>query len=90
MPRRDPQIDAHLEWMLLVKVIDPGDDVDRVGGGAGRLEVSAMTAKFSRRTTNCPVTRFAVRLLSVNAAAVESAAASFALGPAGGAVDSTG
>ncbi len=28
-------------WQLLVKVIEPGDDFDRVAGGAGRLEVSA-------------------------------------------------
>ena len=28
-------------WQLLVKVIEPGGDFDRVAGGAGRLEVSA-------------------------------------------------
>ena len=28
-------------WQLLVKAIEPGDDFDRVAGGAGRLEVSA-------------------------------------------------
>ena len=29
------------QWQLLVKAIEPGDDFDRVAGGAGRLEVSA-------------------------------------------------
>ena len=37
---RDPRGDASA-WQLLVKVIEPGEDFDRVAGGAGRLEVSA-------------------------------------------------
>ena len=37
---RDPREDAP-PWQLLVKVIEPGEDFDRVAGGAGRLEVSA-------------------------------------------------
>ena len=37
---RDPRDDGS-RWQLLVKVIEPGDDFDRVAGGAGRLEVSA-------------------------------------------------
>ena len=37
---RDPREDASA-WQLLVKVIEPGEDFDRVAGGAGRLEVSA-------------------------------------------------
>ena len=37
---RDPRGDA-CAWQLLVKVIEPGEDFDRVAGGAGRLEVSA-------------------------------------------------
>ena len=37
---RDPRQDA-LPWQLLVKVIEPGEDFDRVRGGAGRMEVSA-------------------------------------------------
>ena len=37
---RDPGDDGS-GWQLLVKVIEPGDDFDRVAGGAGRLEVSA-------------------------------------------------
>ena len=37
---RDPRDDG-ARWQLLVKVIEPGDDFDRVAGGAGRLEVSA-------------------------------------------------
>ena len=37
---RDPRDDGS-GWQLLVKVIEPGDDFDRVAGGAGRLEVSA-------------------------------------------------
>ena len=37
---RDPRDDGS-RWQLLVKEIDPGDDFDRVAGGAGRLEVSA-------------------------------------------------
>ena len=37
---RDPRDDAS-PWQLLVKVIEPGEDFDRVAGGAGRLEVSA-------------------------------------------------
>ena len=37
---RDPRDDGS-RWQLLVKVIEPGDDLDRVAGGAGRLEVSA-------------------------------------------------
>ena len=37
---RDPREDA-FPWQLLVKVIEPGEDFDRVAGGAGRLEVSA-------------------------------------------------
>ena len=37
---RDPREDAS-PWQLLVKVIEPGEDFDRVAGGAGRLEVSA-------------------------------------------------
>ena len=37
---RDPREDAS-PWQLLVKMIEPGEDFDRVAGGAGRLEVSA-------------------------------------------------
>ena len=37
---RDPREDAS-PWQLLVKVIEPSEDFDRVAGGAGRLEVSA-------------------------------------------------
>ena len=37
---RDPREDAS-PWQLLVKVIELGEDFDRVAGGAGRLEVSA-------------------------------------------------
>ncbi len=37
---RDPRDDGS-RWQLLVKEIEPGDDFDRVAGGAGRLEVSA-------------------------------------------------
>ena len=37
---RDPRDDGS-QWQLLVKAIEPGDDFDRVAGGAGRLEVSA-------------------------------------------------
>ena len=37
---RDPRDDGS-RWQLLVKAIEPGDDFDRVAGGAGRLEVSA-------------------------------------------------
>ncbi len=37
---RDPGTDA-APWQLLVRVLDPGEDFDRVTGGAGRLEVSA-------------------------------------------------
>ena len=37
---RDPRDDG-ARWQLLVKVIEPGDDFDRVADGAGRLEVSA-------------------------------------------------
>ena len=37
---RDPREDAS-PWQLLVKVIEPGEDFDRVAGGTGRLEVSA-------------------------------------------------
>ena len=37
---RDPREDAS-PWQLLVKVIAPGEDFDRVAGGGGRLEVSA-------------------------------------------------
>ncbi len=37
---REPREDGP-RWQLLVKVIEPGDDFDRVAGGAGRLEVSA-------------------------------------------------
>ena len=37
---RDPGTDAS-PWQLLVRVLDPGEDFDRVTGGAGRLEVSA-------------------------------------------------
>ncbi len=37
---RDPRDDGS-RWQLLVEVIEPGDEFDRVGGGAGRLEVSA-------------------------------------------------
>ena len=37
---RDPRDDGS-RWQLLVKVLEPGDDLDRVAGGAGRLEVSA-------------------------------------------------
>ena len=37
---RDPREDKS-PWQLLVKVIEPGEDFDRVAGGAGRLEVSA-------------------------------------------------
>ena len=37
---RDPRDDGS-RWQLLVKVIEPGDEFDRVAGGAGRLEVSA-------------------------------------------------
>ena len=37
---RDPRDDAS-PWQLLVKVVEPGEDFDRVAGGAGRLEVSA-------------------------------------------------
>ena len=37
---RDPRDDA-APWQLLVKVVEPGEDFDRVAGGAGRLEVSA-------------------------------------------------
>ena len=36
---RDPREDAS-PWQLLVKVTEPGEDFDRVAGGAGRLEVS--------------------------------------------------
>ncbi len=37
---RDPRGNASA-WQLVVKVIEPGEDFDRVAGGAGRLEVSA-------------------------------------------------
>ena len=37
---RDPRDDGS-RWQLLVNEIEPGDDFDRVAGGAGRLEVSA-------------------------------------------------
>ena len=37
---RDPRENASA-WQLVVKVVEPGDDFDRVAGGAGRLEVSA-------------------------------------------------
>ena len=37
---RDPRDDGS-GWQLLVKMIEPGGDFDRVAGGAGRLEVSA-------------------------------------------------
>ena len=37
---RDPRDDGS-QWQLVVKAIEPGDDFDRVAGGAGRLEVSA-------------------------------------------------
>ena len=37
---RDPREDAS-PWQFFVKVIEPGEDFDRVAGGAGRLEVSA-------------------------------------------------
>ena len=37
---RDPRDDGS-RWQLLVNVIEPGDDFDRVAGGTGRLEVSA-------------------------------------------------
>ncbi len=37
---RDPRGNASA-WQLIVKVIEPGEDFDRVAGGAGRLEVSA-------------------------------------------------
>ena len=37
---RDPR-DGGPRWQLLVKVIEPDGDFDRVAGGAGRLEVSA-------------------------------------------------
>ncbi|MCY4635423.1 MAG: N-6 DNA methylase, partial [Acidobacteria bacterium] len=37
---RDPGTDAS-PWQLLVRVLEPGEDFDRVTGGAGRLEVSA-------------------------------------------------
>ena len=37
---RDPRDNASA-WQLVVKVVEPGDDFDRVAGGAGRLEVSA-------------------------------------------------
>ncbi len=33
--------ETHPHWQLLVKVIEPGEDFDRVAGGAGRLEASA-------------------------------------------------
>ena len=37
---RDPRGNASA-WQLIVKVVEPGEDFDRVAGGAGRLEVSA-------------------------------------------------
>ena len=37
---RDPRENASA-WQLIVKGIEPGEDFDRVAGGAGRLEVSA-------------------------------------------------
>ena len=37
---RDPRGNASA-WQLVVKVVEPGEDFDRVAGGAGRLEVSA-------------------------------------------------
>ena len=37
---RDPRENASA-WQLVVKVVEPGEDFDRVAGGAGRLEVSA-------------------------------------------------
>ena len=37
---RDPREDAS-PWQFLVQVFEPGEDFDRVAGGAGRLEVSA-------------------------------------------------
>ena len=37
---RDPRENASA-WQLIVKVIEPGEDFERVAGGAGRLEVSA-------------------------------------------------
>lgn len=37
---RDPRDDGS-RWQLLVRVIEPGDDFDRVAGGAGRPELSA-------------------------------------------------
>ncbi len=36
---RDPA-DAGVPWQLLVTVLDPGEDLDRVATGAGRLEAS--------------------------------------------------
>ena len=37
---RDPREDAS-PWQLMVRVIEPGEDFDRVASGAGRFEVSA-------------------------------------------------
>ena len=37
---RDPRDDGS-RWQLVGEAIEPGDDFDRVAGGAGRLEVSA-------------------------------------------------
>ncbi len=44
---REPWEDGP-RWQLLVKAIEPGDDFDRVAGGAGRLEVSAHRADGAR------------------------------------------
>ncbi len=48
------------------------------------------SAMSSIRTTNWPVMRVGVRFVRLNAAAVASAAASSAFGPAGGAVVKAG
>ena len=43
---REPREDGP-RWQLLVKAIEPGDDFDRVAGGAGRLEGSAPRGESS-------------------------------------------
>ena len=52
--------------------------------------IDGNSAMSSRRIRNCPVIRPGVRFVSVKAAAVLTAAASFAFVPAGGAVVSAG
>ena len=69
---RDPRDDGS-HWQLLVKVIEPGDDFDRVASGAGRLEVSGP------RPDGAP----AAADRGAGGAAVERPHATARLGPAG-------